>query len=103
MKHPSAHAKELADAILSDTIAAGQIKEYIPSAQLVELLGIELPEPPVPEELTIDDFSDRDILDEITHRLLVEDVLEKATTTAMLTELKARMVNLTTIQDFYKK
>jgi hypothetical protein len=81
MKHPTAHAKELADAILGDRIAAGQIKEYISNDQLFDILGIEFPDLPEPEEDDITDW----------------------TSNEMLCELKRRGITLATIEAYYKK
>lgn len=74
MKHPLYAAREIADAILQDPIAARQVKEYINPDSLRLLLDI--------------DMKSRDLLDELRHRMmpmqpeerrayeLIEDILE---------------------------
>lgn len=41
MFHPSLIAKDIADAIKSDRVAASQVLEYISRQELVEALGLE--------------------------------------------------------------
>ncbi len=105
MKHPVAHAKELADAILGDTIAAGQIKEYISNDHLIELLGIEWPDEPeqVAAPTDIFAFTDSEIVDEAFDRDLEQAMLDKLSTNMLLCELKSRGVSIEAITDFYAK
>lgn len=96
-------ARELANALDSDPIAASQIKEYLSAERLIELLEIQLPEPPEPDEPCISDFRDKEIVSEVINRDLQDEVLEECSDNDLMLELVARKVTLETITAFYRR
>lgn len=91
MTHPTYTARDIASLIDNDPIMASQIKEFIQNDRLIELLCLELPEPPPQPEPDIDDFSDDDLLAEVRFRALMADVLEEASSEMLIDELKTRI------------
>lgn len=79
-QHPLKTARDLADALRQDTVAAGQIKEHIKPKELYELLGLEAPQP---EPETIQDalaqagFSRREALTSVCKYFTESEVIEE--------------------------
>ena len=91
MIHPTYTARDIATLIDNDPIMASQIKEFIRQDRIIELLGIELPEPPPPPDPDIDDFSDQEIIYEVRARALRAEVLEQTSSDMLMKEISSRL------------
>lgn len=90
-------AREIAEAITGDVLAAAQVKEYVSNDRLIELLGIDLPEEPeqVNKETDASFLTSSEILDEVFNRDLEDKILDELHTDFLILNLRNRGVIVT--------
>lgn len=80
MQHPLKTAKELAQDLRNDQVAAGQIKEHIRADDLYDLLGLEAPQPEpgnIEDAIVQAGYSRRDALTFVCKYFTESEVIEE--------------------------